>query len=145
MHSIIIHHSLTTDGQTVSWPAIRRYHTQVKCWDDIGYHFGIELIEDNFEILFGRPLHKQGAHTKGHNSGSIGICVVGNFDKVKPPAGVIRKLCELVLLMQRAYDIRDSSIYFHRDFASYKTCPGKLFDKEVFIESLRSYRDEHIF
>ena len=132
---IILHHSLTKDGQTVSWQAIRRYHMQEKGWRDIGYHFGIELINDHHEILVGRDLDQDGAHCVGMNDRAIGICFVGNFDLAPPPAdhwaaGVlfVRSLCRILM-------IPITNVVAHRDFAP-KSCPGKLFDMELFRRNL---------
>jgi hypothetical protein len=44
VQKLIIHHSLSKDGQTVDWNAIRRYHIQEKGWDDIGYHGGLSVL-----------------------------------------------------------------------------------------------------
>jgi len=72
---IMLHHSLTADGQTVSWQAIRRWHMGLigngnknspdynpyleKPMKDIAYHFGIELVGSpiigNKELLRTRP------------------------------------------------------------------------------------------
>jgi hypothetical protein len=56
-------------------------------WSDIGYHLGIERVDNAYTVKFGRQLNQMGAHCKADrmNHRSIGICCVGNFDEVKPP------------------------------------------------------------
>ena len=72
---IVIHRSLTNDGQSVSREAIRKYHLQ-QGWHDIGYHYGIELAGDHYELFTGRKPYQIGAHCKesGMNACSLGIC-----------------------------------------------------------------------
>jgi len=112
---IIVHCSATKDSGTVSWSAIRRYHTETLGWRDIGYHVGIEKVTDaagrsTYETFLGRPLTMQGAHcaAQGMNSRSLGVCFVA-------------ALC-------RVFNIPVDSIYGHRDFDKGKTCPGLEFD-----------------
>jgi hypothetical protein len=83
---IVIHHSLSPDGVTRDWDAIRRYHVETNGWNDIGYHAGIERVSGVLTTQKGRDDLVIGAHCKeiGMNSISIGICVVGNFD-ISPP------------------------------------------------------------
>lgn len=71
--TIVIHCSATPEGRPVSVSTIRQWHLD-RGWRDIGYHFIIGL---NGEIWPGRPISQRGAHVKGHNTGSIGICYVG--------------------------------------------------------------------
>ena len=72
---IIIHCSATKHGITTK--QIKRYHVNEKGWSDIGYHF---VIESDGSIHQGRPINQPGAHCKGHNSKSIGICYIGGRD-----------------------------------------------------------------
>ena len=132
---IILHHSLTADGQTVSWSAIRRYHTQLLGWADIGYHFGIELVGMHHEILTGRMLNEQGAHCRGHNGNSIGICFVGNYDKMHPPEEMWELGLRLVASLCDVLKIPLRSITGHRDHSN-KSCPGHMFDLDKFIRQL---------
>ena len=124
---IILHHSLTKDGQTVSWGAIRRYHVETNGWADIGYQLGLELIGDHYEILIGRMLDQVGAHTIGHNLDSIGICFVGNFDLAPPPPDQWALGVRLCHSLCHIFNISPDHIYGHRDFAP-KSCPGTMFD-----------------
>jgi len=135
---IILHHSFTEDSKTVSWGAIKRYHVKELRWTDIGYHFGIELINDDYQILMGRMPGKYGAHCKefGMNSTSIGICFVGNFDIQRPNSILWEKGLELVRWLTEIYKIPRERVQGHRDYATYKTCPGLLFDMNNFRSDL---------
>lgn len=55
---------------------VRRWHMQDRGWFDIGYHF---VIDRNGTIAHGRDVSRVGAHTQGHNAGTIGIALFGGF------------------------------------------------------------------
>jgi len=76
IEEIIIHCSATPEGRDVSTEEIRQWHLD-RGWSDIGYHFVVEL---DGTVYDGRPLEIAGAHARGHNSQSIGICYVGGVD-----------------------------------------------------------------
>lgn len=141
--NIIMHHSLTDDGKTVSWGAIRKWHMgQIKSsphqFNDIGYHYGVELINDRYEILVGRMMNKPGAHCKqkGMNHKSLGICVIGNFDKVPVPQGQWDLSVKLVKSLCETLGILKSNVFGHNEFAP-KSCPGKHFDMDRFRREIK--------
>lgn len=129
---IIIHHSLTKDGKTVDWDAIKRYHMTVNKWADIGYHVGVERINGVLTSLTGRPINMTGAHCLGHND-TIGICIVGNFDLAPPDDDLLRYAANLTAGYLRMFDLPFDSIHRHHDYAA-KSCPGKLFPWNKFCD-----------
>jgi len=139
-HFIMVHHSLTADGATVSWAAIERYHRETQKWADIGYHAGLERVEadpqspEAFQALIGRREDWTAAACKEGemNRLALHVCVVGNFDLEAPSEALLARLCSRILRpWMHRYRLPASSIVGHRDYAHYKTCPGKLFDLDA--------------
>ncbi len=127
---IMVHHSATKDSGTVSWGAIWKFHVQVRGWQDIGYHAGVELLRDRYEALYGRPVTIKGAHTRGQNSDSLGICFIGDYDVEEPPTEMLLVgIRRVIIPWMDVHGIPIDEIFGHRSFST-KTCPGKLFSME---------------
>jgi len=155
---IILHHSATRDGNAFDWQAIRRFHKSwrydgkiiteqeaherigrgekgiLSPWRDIGYHFGIEKINDFHEILIGRLFGEPGAHCRqnGMNAQSWGICFVGNYDEEEVLPEIWNFGLKLVKQLMMLGRIERENVKGHREFADYKSCPGSKFDLEKF-------------
>jgi N-acetylmuramoyl-L-alanine amidase CwlA len=92
------------------------------------------------EILMGRMWDKQGAHTRGQNHNSLGICFVGNYDKTLPSIQATRAGAKLIALWLKIYKISIDDIYPHSAFSD-KSCPGKLFDMELLKKYVKYYKE----
>jgi N-acetyl-anhydromuramyl-L-alanine amidase AmpD len=100
---------------------LQLWHIAQNGWSDIGYHF---LIEKNGHVEKCRSLMYAGAHVKGDNSHTIGICLEGrgNYDFTDTQINALReKIKELLGLFPNA-GIRG---HFEYDSAKVqgKTCP----------------------
>lgn len=114
---IVLHHaeaSSCTAQQIHAWHIARQ-------WSGIGYHF---FINKKGEIFRGRPENVIGAHAKGYNSNSIGICFEGAYNKQVMPEEQIKAGQELISYLKKKYNI--SSIKKHSDLCE-TDCPGKNF------------------
>ena len=133
---IILHHSLTKDSKTVSWNAIRMYHMGFLGWSQIGYHYGIELVGQHYEIFTGRMMNEQGAHCQGHNENSLGICFIGNFDLGRPCPEQWNLGVKLVKSLIDVLAIPPYRILGHHQYDDNKSCPGKYFDIIKFVKAV---------
>lgn len=141
---IIMHDSLTADGTTVSWGAIRKYHIEVNGWADCGYHFGLELIGDRYEILTGRMLGREGSHCPGFNSRGVGICLIGNFDETLVPEAQWKLAVQFVAHLSWILEIPKQNILGHREaMPNSRTCPHKNFDCVLFREAVWEYQQKN--
>ena len=118
---IIVHCSATREGQHVTVQQIRQWHLQ-RNFADIGYHYVIYL---DGTVHKGRPLERAGAHCKGYNAHSIGICYVGGLDrqgKPKDTRTAAQKAALLTLIRELRQRFPRATVHGHREFAN-KACP----------------------
>ena len=134
---IVIHHSLTKDGKVCDWDAIKQYHMTAPEYmmDDIGYHGGVERINGVVTTLTGRPINREGGHTKGHND-MLGLCVVGNFDQEPPDQELLQAAARMVRAWLYIYPhLSFGDVHRHNEYAL-KTCPGAKFPWDTFISRI---------
>ena len=80
---------------------------------------------------------KVGAHTKGMNIKSIGICLSGNFDIEIPKQEQLISLKKLCTFLIKKYNISIERVIGHREVENCKkTCTGINFDMDKFRKSL---------
>ena len=104
---------------------IRRWHVEERGWSDIGYHY---LIDRNGKLAEGRPVKRAGAHVKGHNSNSIGICLIGGHggaatDKFEDHYTEDQRKTLMSLLKDLTVNYPNAKIRGHNEVAA-KACPS---------------------
>ena len=129
---IVIHCSATRADVPLSPRQLEEMHRQ-RGFDGCGYHY---YVRRDGEICTMRPVDRPGAHAKGYNQHSIGVCYEGGLDEEGKPkdtrtdaqkaalAGLVR---ELKLRFPRAL------VVGHRDLEPMKDCPC--------FEAAREYRN----
>ena len=120
---VIVHCSATPEGRPFTVADIDRWH-RARGFHGIGYHYVIYL---DGSLHAGRSEERIGAHCKGHNAQSIGVCYIGGCaadgrtpKDTRTPAQRAALTDFLGRLKRRFPGIR---IYGHRDFAA-KACPS---------------------
>ena len=119
---------------------------------DLGYWVGYHMvIMPNGGIYQTRRLGTEGAHTKGHNITSIGICLMGNFNVEEPTEAQVKSLQDVLFnlttgkISQYAhvgnteYDFSPYRVYPHRHVSNTDCYGTKLSDtwiKDIQIERI---------
>jgi len=119
---IIVHCAATIEGAKFDVDDIDRWHKD-RGWSGVGYHYVITL---NGSIQVGRKHEKIGAHAKGHNRYSIGVCYIGGLDKQRNPKDTRTDSQKESLLNVLKYLLEcypEAKIIGHRDISA-KACPS---------------------
>lgn len=110
---------------------IRSWHVHERGWSDIGYHF---VIDRDGTVAEGRPVEKVGAHVKGHNTHSIGICLLGGHGSTRNDAfednftDAQDKALRRLLSQLKIEHPEINKISGHNEYSN-KACPGFNVDR----------------
>jgi len=119
---IVVHCSATYPGQPCDAEIINDWHYK-KGYFMIGYHY---VVMPDGEVQHGRPLFYQGAHAKGYNHCSVGVCYVGGLNADGETADTrteAQKASLLRLLKYLKKKFPQARIVGHRELYKGKACP----------------------
>lgn len=150
----IVVHTADYGGPNCDAEMINGWHIRERRWPGIGYHFVI--LNDKHQdwpdgtVQTGRPLDRCGAHVKGLNSVSVGICCVGQGDLRPFTEPQMTSLAGLVAQLMERFEVPLDRVIGHRDVnrlidegllperdaqgrtnRTGKSCPGLRVDMQV--------------
>jgi len=137
---LIVHCSYTPESMDIGKSDIDRWHRE-KGWMMIGYH---KVIKRDGTVEDGRPLSKSGAHVRGMNRTSIGICLIGGMNRAKdgPEINYTDEQMKSLrsLLDDLSKDYPKAKVRGHTDFDKGKTCPnfdaGKWYETDEIVSTM---------
>tara|TARA_B100001059_G_C17401244_1_gene363882 strand:+ start:71 stop:478 length:408 start_codon:yes stop_codon:yes gene_type:complete len=114
--TIVVHCSDTPDNEFIGAREIHKMHLSFG-WDGIGYH---KVILRDGVIENGRPEFWIGAHVKGKNSSSLGVCLIGRENFTNDQFFSLEKIINI--WKEKYFNVE---IMGHRDVVkTSKTCPN---------------------
>lgn len=137
---ILIHHSATPSVST-NHDAVKRFHTEERGWSDIGYHY---TIDHGGVVRKGREDNVIGAHCKGFNNNSLGICLFGNFEDEQPTQAQIETLIALLKRLQETYQVPAGNVLGHKDKGATSCCGKHLYGLLPWVRTQLQQNPERI-
>lgn len=128
---IVIHCSDSPQGRGDNAETIHKWHRKRK-FAGIGYH---HVVLENGVVENGRPIFWEGAHVKGFNTNSIGICLIGKDSFTSAQMDTLTRL-----LLDYTFDHPDVEIAGHYQLDEGKTCPNIDIPKYLKSIGLYDYR-----
>lgn len=139
---IVIHHSATPQGTAKGFDRVHREERNMT--NGLAYHFliGNGRGMGDGEIHIGDRWKRQiqGGHLSSFalNKISIGICLVGNFEKTKPTRKQLQQLDALVEYLMAVTNVPVSRVTTHTLIhPNHTDCPGKNFSLANFKRKLK--------
>ena len=119
---IVVHCSATREDKSFTEHDLDVCHRR-RGFNGVGYHF---YIRKNGDIKSTRPLERIGAHSRGFNRESIGICYEGGLTASGQPADTrtLHQKASLVALLRELKRVFPRALIVgHHDLNPMKACP----------------------
>lgn len=138
-----LHHGAAGTSSISTARGYARFHMEKRGYLAVGYSF---LIAEGL-VLAGRGAGRQGAHTRGDNSESHAVCMVGRYEAALPSA---RDLNALVWLLDHGADRgwwpEAKLTGGHRDAPGANTsCPGTALWRHIPTINSRDQEDDDVY
>ena len=124
MDKLIIHCSATPNGRKHEAAEIHKWHLD-RGWNGIGYHW---VITVDGKLQAGRPEYWMGSHASGHNSKSIGVCMIGTDEFSDEQWAMLKDLIHKKIIQYKGI-----KVIGHNE-VSKKSCPG--FDVQQYLRAI---------
>ena len=121
---LVIHCSATRCNVSLTVEQLRKCHME-RGFRDIGYHF---YITRDGILHHCRPISEPGAHARGFNRHSLGICYEGGLDEEGRPADTRTRaqclaLIDLLTILKKQYPDAQIVGHYQLSAAINKNCP----------------------
>ncbi|MGW2561464.1 peptidoglycan recognition protein family protein [Streptomyces sp. NPDC001514] len=110
-----VHHTATGNRYTCRQApsvlrSIYRYHVLSSGWRDFGYNFAVDKCGNIYEGRAGGVAKAVlGAHTRGFNSNSMGIAVIGTYSATTPPEAAVTAVARLTAWKLGLYGVNPNT------------------------------------
>ncbi len=124
-----MHCSATSSARDYTPQQLERDH-RLRGFNSAGYHFYIRKSGERVPM---RPIDEVGAHAKGRNSDSVGICYEGGLDAAGKPADTRtaaqkQELRKLIAELKKRYP--SAEVCGHRDLSPDRNGNGTIEARE---------------
>lgn len=126
---IVIHCSATRSDRDFTEADLEVCHRR-RGFSGTGYHF---YIRRNGTVIATRPIERMGAHARGFNANSIGVCYEGGLDRHGRPADtrtVRQRDAMAALLITLLEQYPDCRVLGHRDLSPDLNSNGEIEPEE---------------
>lgn len=127
VHTLVVHHTVgrapfTRSGAKREMRRMQKEHMDANGWSDIGYNVVIDRWGRMWE---GRGLNRVGAHTYMHNTGTIGVSFMGNYENIRLTKRQLQAFKNLKALLG-GHGFGRLEVLGHRQMPNQATaCPGR--------------------
>ena len=121
---IVVHCSATQGNRMLSPEALDLMHRR-RGFNGTGYHY---YIRKDGTVHLTRPVERIGAHVKGFNENSIGICYEGGLNEDGKPADTRTAaqrfaLIDLLTILRHQYPEAQIAGHYQLSASIHKACP----------------------